>query len=222
MTQDIFEKFYEARDEAQAKKMSAYMRDLFPFLGLPKPKTKELSKEFLKLRKKDKEIDWDFIFDCYSKPYREFHYLGLNYLQGVKKLLKYEDISKLEKLIITNSWWDSVDTVDGLVGDLVIKHPELKETVLLDWMHSDNFWLVRVAIDFQLSFKEKTDTEFLSRVILHNCGTDEFFINKAIGWSLREYAKTNSEWVMDFLDEHEGKLSSLSVREASKYLYKDS
>lgn len=221
MAQEIFGAFYEARNEEQAKKMSAYMRNLFPFLGLPKPVTKELSKAFLKLRKKDKEIDWDFIFECYGKSEREFHYLGLNYLAGVKKHLVLEDISKLEKLITTNSWWDSVDTVDGLVGHLVLKHPELKETVITDWMKSENIWLVRVAIDFQLSFKEKTDTEFLSRAILHNCGSDEFFINKAIGWSLREYAKTNPDWVMDFLDEHESKLSSLSLREASKHLYKD-
>ena len=84
------------------------------------------------------------------------------------------------------------------------------------WIEIDNIWLNRVSIIFQLKYKEKTDTEFLSKAILHNSGTDEFFINKAIGWALREYSKTNKEWVKEFIESND--LSALSVREGSKYL----
>jgi 3-methyladenine DNA glycosylase AlkD len=122
----------------------------------------------------------------------------------------------IEKLITTKSWWDSVDAINIVVGHIAMKYPEVKEGILSKWKKSDNIWLNRVSIVFQLKYKEKTDTEFLSKAILHNSKTDEFFINKAIGWALREYSKTNKEWVRNFIESHE--LSKLSVREGSKYI----
>ena len=97
-----------------------------------------------------------------------------------------------------------------------MKYPEVKESIISRWIKSDNIWLNRISIIFQLKYKEKTDTEFLSRAIIHNSKTDEFFINKAIGWALREYSKTNKEWVKEFIKCNE--LSKLSVREGSKYI----
>ncbi|HOM02965.1 MAG TPA: DNA alkylation repair protein [Acetivibrio sp.] len=213
---DIFKTFYDARDDENAAKMSAYMKNKFPFLGIPKPTRAKLSKDFLKQKKKDKEVDWQFIFQCYDMPEREFHYLALDYLTAVKALLVSNDIDKIEKLIITNSWWDSVDCIDSIVGHLCLKYPELKDSVIPKWIDSENIWLKRIAINFQLEYKEKTDTDILSRAILKNCDTGEFFINKAIGWALREYSKTDKEWVKQFIAHN--KLHSLSVREASKYL----
>lgn len=211
----IFQSFYNSSDAENAMKMAAYMKNKFPFLGIAKPERAKLSKDFLKNRKQDTCIDWLFVFKCYSMPEREFHYLALDYLLLLKERLKLEDIGNIEELITTNSWWDSVDCLDAIVGDMCLKYPELKESAILKWIYSDNIWLKRVAIDFQLRYKENTDTDILSKAILSNCNTQEFFINKAIGWSLREYSKVNKEWVKNFLDNN--KLSSLSVREASKY-----
>ncbi|MDP4153519.1 MAG: DNA alkylation repair protein [Bacillota bacterium] len=212
---DIFEIFYSSANPEQAVKMAAYMKNIFPFLGIPKPLRANLSKNFIKQRKKDNLIDWEFIHECYTHAEREFHYLALDYLIALKKLLTPEDLPKIEKLIVTNSWWDSSDCIDALFGDLCIRFPEAKETAL-QWAKSENIWLKRVAIDFQLQYKDKTDPELLGRVIQANLDTGEFFINKAIGWALREYSKTNKEWVGQFISEN--RLSTLSVREASKYL----
>ena len=196
--------------------MSAYMKNKFPFLGIPKPERARLSKDFLKQYKKDMHIDWSFVFKCYNMPEREFHYLALDYLLSLKDKLISRDIENIEKLVVTNSWWDSVDCLDAIVGNMCLRYPELKKSVILKWIYSDNIWLKRVAIDFQLKYKENTDIDILSKAILVNCNTDEFFVNKAIGWSLREYSKTNKEWVRSFLQNN--KLSKLSVKEASKYI----
>ncbi|SCL81910.1 DNA alkylation repair protein [Sporanaerobacter sp. PP17-6a] len=213
---DIFQTFYNSNDTENSIKMSAYMKDKFHFLGIPKPERARLSKDFLKQHKKDMYIDWSFVFKCYNMPEREFHYLALDYLLLLKAKLISKDIDNIEKLIVTNSWWDSVDCLDAIVGDMCLRYPELKKSVILKWIYSDNIWLKRVAIDFQLKYKENTDIDILSKAILVNCNTDEFFVNKAIGWSLREYSKTNKEWVRSFLQNN--KLSKLSVKEASKYI----
>ena len=215
MAEDIFTSLSQARDEKRAQEMSAYMRNLFPFLGISKPDRARISKDFLREKKKDRNIDWDFIASCYAKKEREWHYLALDYLGVVEKLLVESDISRLEKLIITNSWWDSTDCIDSLVAGLVWRFPGLKRQMMA-WAQSENIWLRRTAIDFQLKYKENTDTELLSSIIEENLDTKEFFIDKAIGWALREYSKTNKEWVGQFITSHQ--LSKLSKREGSKYL----
>lgn len=213
---DIIELFYENKNEEQADPMSKYMRYLFPFLGLKKPERVALSKEFLKSSKEDTEIDWQFIFKCYEMPEREFQYLAISYMETVKELFTPNDMKKLEKLITRKSWWDSVDSINPIVGHIAMKYPEVKEDTISQWIISDNIWLKRVSIIFQLKYKEKTDTEFLSKAILHNCKTGEFFIDKAIGWILREYSKTKKDWVRIFIENNS--LSKLSIREGSKYL----
>ncbi len=161
-------------------------------------------------------MDWDFIFKCYDMPEREFQYLAIDYMDKVKDLFKPDHMEKIEKLITTKSWWDTVDYINRIVGYIAMKYPRIKETTIERWIYSDNIWLKRVSIIFQLKYKGKTDTEFLKKAILYNSQTDEFFINKAIGWALREYSKTNKEWVRDFIENNE--LSQLSVKEGSKYL----
>ncbi|MCF6464819.1 DNA alkylation repair protein [Clostridium sp. Cult2] len=213
---DIFKIFYNNRNEEQAIPMAKYMKNKFPFLGLKKPERAALSKEFLKARRKDTRVDWDLIFKCYDMPEREFQYLAIDYMEKVKKLFTPNDMENIEKLLTTKSWWDSVDAINKIVGYIAMEYPEVKEDIILKWMKSDNIWLNRVSIIFQLKYKEKTDTEFLSKAILHNSQTNEFFINKAIGWALREYSKTHKEWVKNFIDNYT--LHPLSVREGSKYI----
>ncbi|WP_232699687.1 DNA alkylation repair protein [Brevibacillus daliensis] len=212
---DIFQQYVQAADPIKAVKMAAYMKDHFPFLGLPRPEQVKLSKPFLQTKKNETTIDWEFIFLCYQKPEREFQYLAIDYLAKMKKKLHPDDMIRLEELITTKSWWDTTDSLDNIVGYMYLQFPQIKETILC-WIDSENIWLKRVSINFQLAFKEKTDTELLERAICSNLNTNEFFVDKAIGWSLREYSKTNKEWVAEFIQAHP--LSKLSVREASKYL----
>ena len=217
MINDLFKSFKENADEQQAAKMKAYMKNLFPFLGIPSPKRKELSKEFLTSSKKANQVEWNFVNECWEMPEREFQYLAINYLEVVSKLLTTLDVHLIREIAIKKSWWDTIDCLDKVVGSIALKHPEVN-SILLEWSTDENMWLRRIAIDHQLSRKEKTDAELLEQIIINNLGQSEFFINKAIGWSLREYSKTNPNWVKSFLNKYKDKLNTLSFKEASKYI----
>lgn len=217
MYNDLINSFIENKDPERAAQMAAYMKNQFPFLGIPKPKRALLGKEYMKDFKKQQEIDWDLVNTLWSMSEREFQYLAVDYLLILKNDLQEKDIENIKTLIITKSWWDTVDTLaSNIIGVLCLKFPQLIKSHILEWSSSDNIWLIRSAILFQLKYKEKTDAELLGLIIKKNSGTKEFFINKAIGWALREYSKTNKSWVEEFIKGNT--LSSLSVREGSKYL----
>ncbi|MDR2203964.1 MAG: DNA alkylation repair protein [Nitrososphaerota archaeon] len=216
--QMVFPTFYLAADSAQAAKMSAYMRNLFPFLGIPTQKRKELSKDFLTFTKKQTTINWTFVNTCWEKE-REFQYLALSYLNTLIKLLTPNDISQLKHLTTTKSWWDTIDCLDKIFGTIALQFPIVND-ILLAWSVDENFWLRRIAIDHQLARKEKTNVELFEQILLNNLGHKEFFVNKAIGWSLREYSKTNPKWVHNFLTKYHNQLNPLSIKEASKYISK--
>lgn len=203
-------------DRTQAEKMAAYMQGKFAFAGIPKPKLTELIKPLLK-ESAAEPLDREFVRAMWTRPYREAQYIALEYLQKHRKELTTADLPLLKQLITAKSWWETVDTLDAFVGDLVEKDASLK-AVMMEWAVSDNMWLKRVAIDFQQTYGEKTDAVLLERIIVSNLDSAEFFINKAIGWSLREYSKVNPAWVQNFLSRYSDSLSRLSVREASKYL----
>ena len=143
--------------------------------------------------------------------------MAANYLKAMQSYLTKDDLPKLERLVVTKSWWDTVDILDRVVGSLVADYPELEE-VLLKWSLSDNIWLRRVAIDHQLLRKEKTNVQLMEKILLNNMDQTEFFINKAIGWALRDYSKTNPEWVASFIEKNKERMAELSIKEASKYL----
>ena len=213
---DIFETLRTAADAEKAASMSAYMRNQFAYLGIPKPEREKLSREFMKAIDKT-VVDWDFVFTCWEQPEREFQYLACNYLLKVKAALTSADIPSIKRLIVSKSWWDTVDSLDMLVGDIAKRYPELKD-LLLSWSTDENIWIRRIAIDHQLMYKENTDTYLLEQILVNNLGDKEFFINKAIGWSLREFSKTNPDWVRAFIETHRADMAALSIREASKYL----
>jgi 3-methyladenine DNA glycosylase AlkD len=213
---DIFEIFRSAADPEKAAPMSAYMRNQFPFLGIKTPERKKLCSDFLK-NAAGQAVDWDFVFKCWEQPEREFQYLAVNYLAKASAALTADDIPKLREIAVSKSWWDTIDGLDVIIGDIAFRYPEVNE-ILLQWSADENFWLRRIAIDHQLKRKEKTDTALLERIIVNNFGQTEFFINKAIGWSLREYSKTNSDWVRDFIERNRSEMAALSVREAGKYV----
>lgn len=209
--------FEENRNDEKAVQMAAYMRDLFPFYGLQTPLRKALCKDLLKAEKKNAKIDWDFLDECYKDDHREFQYLVADYLSNMQKFLTYDDIAHIEKYLRTKQWWDSIDAFDIIVGKIAFVDDKVND-LMLQWSTDDDFWIRRIAIDHQLTRKEKTNIELLEQILINNFGSTEFFINKAIGWSLRDYSKTNPDWVRDFVDTHKDQMSKLSIKEASKYL----
>ena len=196
--------------------MEAYMKNNFSFLGVQKPILKKIERDFFKPFIKD-PIDWAFVEECWQQPYREFQYIAMDYLDKKKKELRPEDFPKLKKLAQTKSWWDSIDQLDRIIGEITFYYPETKN-IMRQWSLDEDFWLRRIAIDHQLMRKELTDINLLAEVICNNFGQTEFFINKAIGWSLRNYSKVNPDWVRAFINQHASQMASLSIREASKYL----
>lgn len=230
---NIIEEFRQHKNEENAEKQAAYLRHQFEFIGLKTPERRLLAKDFLKEKKADKKIDWKLVFEFWNLPEREFQYLALDYLHQMKKWLIFDDMEKIKKLTVSKSWWDTVDALDELVGHLLLTGRkqttendstayEQVKTLVKEWAQAENFWLRRIAIDCQLSFKNQTDLELLSynieKNLLGSSFADEFFITKAIGWALRDLAKTNSAWVIKFIEEHENKMAKLSIREASKHL----
>ena len=214
---ELFETFQNNADSGKSSGMKAYMKNQFEFLGISASNRRLLSKDFLKTAQKDTKPNWKFIFECWSKTEREFQYLAIDYLYAVKDTLTPDDIPKIKQIASSKSWWDTIDSLDRLTGHIALKHPEVNQT-LLDWSLDENYWLRRIAIDHQLLRKNKTDTGLLKQIIENNLGQKEFFINKAIGWSLRDYSKTDPKWVRAFVDEYRDRLAPLSLREASKYI----
>ena len=207
------------KDEQQAIGMSAYMRDQFQFLGISTPLRQKICKPYFKQAQKAQTVDWGFINTCWANPYRELQYVAKDYLVTMQEILTPSDIPKIRELAVTKSWWDTIDGLDRTVGDIAYSYPKMND-LILQWSTDENFWLRRIAIDHQLSRKEKTDVELLGKIIENNFESDEFFINKAIGWALREYSKTNPQWVKEFIEKNNAKMAKLSIREASKYIDK--
>lgn len=201
-------------DDAVA--MKAYMKNKFEFLGVKTLARRKLTKTFFK-QGTDFVIDWNFINEAWNNPYRELQYTALDYLESRKKLLTPSDLPRLKKLAQTKSWWDTIDFLDRLVGSIIARFPETKE-IILAWSCDEDIWLRRLAIDHQLLRKKETDTELLENILVNNLGQTEFFINKAIGWALRDYSKTNPDWVRAFIERHRAEMAALSIREGSKYL----
>ena len=214
---NLFEELKSLQDSERAVSMAAYMRNQFPFLGIAATPRKLVAKSYFRIALQEHIIDFDFVEKCFQQQEREYQQLAVDYLLSIQNLLTPEDLNRIKKYIVTKSWWDTVDGLDGVVGSMTLRYPELKK-VMVEWSRTDNIWLRRVAIDHQLLFKNKTDTLLLAEIITNNFGTKEFFINKAIGWSLRDYSKTNPQWVKDFIQKHSSQMAPLSIREGSKYL----
>lgn len=214
---DIKKRFEEKEDKENAAQMAKYMRNQFVFYGLSTPKRKAVYKDFLKEEKKSGQIDWAFLDRCYEDEHREFQYLVCDYLTVMDNFLAYDDIPRIKAYIKCKSWWDTTDSLDRVIGQIGLRDSRV-DALMLEWSLDDDFWVRRVAIDHQLCRKEKTNTELLEKILVNNFGSDEFFINKAIGWSLRDYSKTNPEWVRAFVEKHADRMSKLSVKEAGKYI----
>lgn len=210
--------FEKDADPSQAAPMKKYMRDQFEYLGIKTPKSAALQKEFYAEHGLPEVTELDVILrDLWSLPQREFQYVGLGLLDKTEKKLPAKFIKTMEYLIVTKPWWDTVDAIAShTVGTHFRRFPEVREKYLSKWRASRNIWLRRTAILFQLNYKRETDFDLLCDIIRENLDSKEFFINKAIGWSLRQYARVDPKAVSKFVKSTP--LHPLSRREAMKHL----
>lgn len=223
IVQELSSFLEEHKNVVDAPIMKGYMRNQFEFLGLKKPARQALCKEFWTKRTKP-SIETElhpFVEELWKSPYRELQYHALDLMhQSIQKL----DVNWLklwEQLVTQKSWWDTVDYLaPRLIGTILLKHPKLVHTYTEKWIESDNFWLQRTAIIFQLKHKDKTDAQLLFDYILGRANSTEFFVQKGSGWALREYSKTNSKAVIQFTNDYQDLLSPLTYREARKWMKK--
>lgn len=192
----------------------AYMKNLFDFYGIKTPGRREIQRSFLTgknlLPKGHLE---KLVKVLWNMPQREYQYFGQELARKYVKSAEESDISLYEYMVVNKSWWDTVDFIAvHLIGEFFKSYPGMRNKYVEKWLDSGNRWLQRSAVLFQLNYKENMDKEFLAGVIRSLLGSGEFFINKAIGWVLRNYSKTDPDWVIDFVRRTE--LDKLSRREA--------
>lgn len=202
--------------------MKKYLKNQFEFYGIKAPLRRELTKSFLKKENlPSKNEIKNIIFELWNEPQRELQHFAMELLFKYSKILKAEDYSIFESMITSKSWWDTVDFIAvNLVGNHFKIHSQLKAPISEKWINSEDMWLNRTAILFQLKYKETIDEKILFAYILKHCSSSEFFLRKVIGWALREYSKTNPSSVLEFVKENETKLSGLSKREALRIITK--
>lgn len=226
--QDLRTEMNENRTN-DAGPMAKYQRNQFPFLGIKSQMRRNILKPYLKQAKleaklsyqesPDQEIiDWYFVEKYWSYAEREFQYIACDYLKEMKQYLRPDDLPRLKTLIVQKSWWDSVDALVKTIGYVVHQYPQLKQT-MVDWSLSDNIWLKRTSMIHQLGMKEETDVDLLAKTCENCLYMREFFVNKGMGWILRDYAKTDQTWVEKFLKSHEKGISNLTWKEASKHFF---
>jgi 3-methyladenine DNA glycosylase AlkD len=210
--------YHQYIDTEKAEQMSKYMKSRFPFFGIPSKKREEINKVHISKHGLPEYSQAESLAkNLFELPEREFHYFAIFMLSKLKRHWPENSIKLFEKLIITNSWWDSVDYMNNyLIAPYFKQFPHETEIITDKWSLSENIWLKRVSIIFQLLYKDDTDKELLAKHILDNTDSNEFFVQKAIGWALRQYSKFNKEWVLDFVENTE--LKPLSHREALKWL----
>jgi 3-methyladenine DNA glycosylase AlkD len=212
-------------DASLAPAMAAYMKHHFPFLGVNAPARKLATIAIIrahKIPKTDagfKELK-QIVSSLWSFPEREYHYIALEMLWRHRKTNPESGLAFLKSLIEANSWWDSSDSLDEVVGDGVLRFPSWV-AAMDTWSTDENLWVRRVSIQHQLGFDDQQiDQERLFRIILRNTGDKDFFIRKSIGWALRTLGWYRPDVVEAFVAEHDKELSPLSKREATRNLEK--
>lgn len=200
--------------------MKRYMRDQFDYVGLKSPEFKALMRAHIAVHGLPAPVDLDrTLRGLWTLPQREFQYAATSLLGRLETQLPATFVRTLEYLIVTKSWWDTVDTIStGALGVHFRRFPKVRDRTLARWRKSKNFWLRRACILFQLNYKQETDFPLMQEIIRENLGSKEFFINKAIGWALRQYTRIDPRGVRKFVSETP--LHPLSAREALSWLNK--
>ncbi|MGF1777192.1 DNA alkylation repair protein [Vibrio nomapromontoriensis] len=198
--------------------MKAYMRDQYQFFGIQSmPRRTALKPLFAKSQRPSFDELLDVIDELWAQPEREFQMVAVDLLIKLKNQLPLAMLEGLERWITTKSWWDTVDMLaTHIVASFFVRFPEETAEVIGRWRLSDNIWLRRATLLYQLKFKQETDKDLLFELIRENRSDKEFFIQKAIGWVLREYSKTDAESVVRFIETE--KIEGLAKREGLKWL----
>ena len=210
---DLVAAFRAAADPERAGPMAAYMKDRFAFFGIPSPARRAIQRDVLGRWRPDQTELVAFTDGAFAHDEREVQYAACDLVARHASRCSPALIDDLGRWITTRSWWDTVDAFARPTGEQVRAHPELG-AVMDRWIDADDFWLARIAILHQLHAKSATDPERLFRYCARRAGDSEFFVRKAIGWALREYAKTDPDTVVAFVAAHDADLSPLSKREA--------
>ena len=207
-------------DPERAAAMAAYMKDRFVFFGVPAAERRAAQREVLgDWRAPDASELVEFAHRCWAEDEREMQYAACDQLRRHAGRLEAAHLADVERLIVTEPWWDTCDVLaTRVVGPLVAAHPELADD-MERWLTSGDLWLERAAILHQLNYGEDTDESFLFRSCLTHAVSPEFFHRKAIGWALRQYARVAPDAVRAFVADHEDELSTLSKREATRHLH---
>ena len=217
-TKEVISTFTKHANPDRAASMSKYMKNQFQYYGIDAPTRKEIGKPFLaKSMLPDLKEAPSIVRELWQAPERELQYFALEYLQKYERKAPEQWIDLYEELILDKSWWD---TVDGLAASQVGSHFKRFDGLIKEytakWMNSGNFWLQRTCLLFQLKYREHTDFPLLISFIKPLVDENEFFIRKAIGWSLRQYGKTAPDEVRQFVATQP--MSNLSRKEALKLL----
>lgn len=214
---EIQQRCIKYADSSKAIGMKAYMKNQFEFFGIQSPGRKVLVQSF-KVGKKisaDQTL-WSLVDLLWLSPYREMQYIAIDLLIPISKTLKCDDLVRLEQMIVSKSWWDTVDAITSdIVGAVFRNDKTCREKFVYSWMNSQNIWLQRSAIIFQLKYKKDTDWNLLCESILKNDTSKAFFVRKAQGWALRTYSSIDPNAVIDFVTANP-QLSGLTKREAMR------
>lgn len=205
-----------AADPDDAPQMARYMKDQFRFMGCTSAARRAAQRDYVAARRAEgPEACLDAADELWGEPEREFQYVGCDLLRKVAVKLPADSLPRVRRLVETKSWWDTVDSLAKVVGSVVDSHPELAP-VLDEWVLDDDMWVARAAILHQLGWKERAQPEVVFRYCEAQISHPDFFIRKAIGWALRDLARTRPEEVWAFVDAHP-EMSGLSRREATRH-----
>lgn len=221
---DYFEQIQQsfishARPENMAG-MEAYMLHQFSFLGIKTPERRQLIKELGRPMFKAEQV-LQLAQALWGLPYREYHYVAIDTLARHKKVLQVEHVPALMRLAQTQSWWDSVDGLNAVIGDILLLarlRGEAAHEIMDQALHDEDMWLRRMAMTHQLGWRLHTDAPRFAQYATALADEKEFFIRKAIGWAFRDYGRWNPHFVRDFFAGSESRFSNLTVREALKHL----
>jgi 3-methyladenine DNA glycosylase AlkD len=211
-----------AANPDKAPQMQAYMKSAMPFHGVPSTAMRQVAKQAFKDLVFDDAKQWqrEVLAIWRGARFREERYcaIELTGLRAARAFHTPDVMAMYEELIVTGAWWDYVDVLaSNRVGDYILrKHPAPLKKLMRAWSTSDDLWKRRTSIICQLRFKEQTDVELLYACIEPSLPSKEFFLRKAIGWALREYAKHDAREITRYVNKNRARLSGLSVREALK------
>ena len=210
--------FENEANEAIAIQMKSYMKNHFQFYGIKSPIRKKIVASAWNSNKiSNEEQLTNFMNESWKKDEREWQYAAMDIMGKCKRLFSINTIELTERLIKSKSWWDTVDWLSShAVGSCFKSYPEIKMANIRRWMDSEDIWLQRSCLIFQLKYREETDFELMKDIIIELSDSKEFFIRKGAGWALRQYSKFRPDLVREFIELHP-ELSPLTKREGLKY-----